>query len=89
MIPSTLPTGPPGPRPERPPTITLDDVMRRLAALSDMCQPPEHAHVRGTVLAVGMEWVIRLPECKAKDAALERLAEAAELACAAYDLAAD
>jgi len=63
--------------------------MRRLAALSDLGQPPEHAHVRGTVLAVGMEWVVNLPDSAAKDAALERLAEAAELACAAYNLAAD
>lgn len=62
--------------------------MRRFAALSDM-QQTEHAHVRGTVLAVGMDWVVRLPAGKARDAALERLAEAAELACAAYDLAAD
>lgn len=63
--------------------------MSRLAALSDMAQPPEHAHVRGTVLAVGLEWVIRLPAGKAKDAAITQLFEAAELACAAYDLAAD
>lgn len=63
--------------------------MKRLAALSDMAQPPEHAFVRGTVLAVGLEWVIRLPAGKAKDDAIERLVEAAELACAAYDLAAD
>ena len=62
--------------------------MRRFAALSDM-QQAEHAHVRGTVLAVGLDWVVRLPAGKARDAALERLAEAAELACAAYDLAAD
>lgn len=63
--------------------------MHRFAALSDMEQPAEHAHIRGTCLAVGMEWVVRLPAGKAKDAALERLAEAAELACSAYDLAAD
>ena len=89
MIPSTLPRPFFGATPGKGPPITLDDVMHRFAALSDMGQPPEHAHVRGTVLAVGMEWVIHLPESKAKDDALERLAEAAELACAAYDLAAD
>lgn len=63
--------------------------MHRFAALSDLRQPAEHAHVRGTCLAVGMEWLVHLPAGKAKDAALERLAEAAEMACAALDPAAD
>lgn len=52
-------------------------------------QRTEHAHVRGTVLAVGMDWLIRVPAGKARDDAIERLVEAAELACTAYDLAAD
>lgn len=68
--------------------ITLDDLMRMLAPLTPE-EPREHVVVRGPVFAVGMEWLVRLPAGKAKDAALERLAEAAELACAAYDLAAD
>lgn len=63
-------------------------MLRRFAALSDM-QRVEHAHVRGTVLAVGMDWLIRVPAGKARDDAIERLVEAAELACTAYDLAAD
>lgn len=62
--------------------------MRMLAPLTPE-EPREHAAVRGPVFAVGMEWLVRLPAGKTKDAALERLAEAAELACAAYDLAAD
>lgn len=66
---------------------TLDDVMSRFAALSDASASPEHAHVRGTILAVGMDWLLRLPAGATRDAALERLAEAAELACMA--LAAD
>ena len=53
----------------------------RFAALSSA--PPEHAHVRGTALAVGMDWLLRLPAGADRDAALERLAEAADRACAA------
>lgn len=66
--------------------ITLDDLMRMLAPLTPE-EPREHVVVRGPVFAVGMDWLVRLPAGKAKDAAIERLAEAAELACAAYDLA--
>ena len=68
--------------------INLEDLLSRFAALSDM-QHAEHTHVRGTVLAVGMDWLIRVPAGKARDDAIGRLVEAAELACAAYDLAAD
>jgi len=34
-----------------------------------------------------MDWLAYLPACTARDAALELLAEAAEMACAAADLA--
>lgn len=59
--------------------------MTRFGALAGAGAPPEHAHVRGTVLAVGMDWLLRIPAGPARDAALERLAEAAELACAALN----
>jgi hypothetical protein len=71
-----------GPAGKVRPIATLNDVMARFAALSDM-QRADHAHVHGTVLAVVMDWMIRLPAGDARDKALERLGEAAELACAA------
>ena len=82
--------GPPGK--VRP--ITLDDVMSRLAALSQMTQRPEQERVRGTGLAVALDWVVHLPEAtdkqrQAKGEALEQLVAAAEAACSVYDLAAD
>ncbi|WP_329521143.1 hypothetical protein [Spirillospora sp. NBC_01491] len=67
----------------RPP-ITLDDVMLRFAALADDARPVRH--VRGTALAVGMDWLIRLPPGPRKERALIALAAAADLACEAYDL---
>ncbi|WP_143220894.1 hypothetical protein [Actinomadura sp. CNU-125] len=67
--------------------LTLDDVMTRFGALTDTAAPPDHAHVRGTVLAVGMDWLLRIPAGPARDAALERLLESAELACAALNTA--
>lgn len=74
--------------------ITLDDVMSRLAALSQMTQRPEQERVRGTGLAVAMDWVVHLPENTdkqrlAKGKALEQLVAAAEAACSVYDIAAD
>lgn len=56
--------------------------MVRFAALAD--EPEPVRHVRGTALAVAQDWLIRLPAGEVKDAAIERLGEAAELACKAY-----
>lgn len=63
------------------PPVTLNDILARYAALADDTGPVRH--VRGVVLAVAEDWLIRLPAGKAKTAALDRLEEAAELACEA------
>jgi hypothetical protein len=59
----------------------LDDLLLRFAALADDSEPVRH--VRGVALAVAMEWLIRLQDGPAKDRALCKLSEAAELACEA------
>lgn len=71
----------------RRPITTLDDVLCRFASLADDGDAEQVRHVRGTALAVGMEWLIRLPAGPMRDKALSALADAADLACEALDAA--
>lgn len=73
--------------PGRRPISTLEDVMFRFAALADDGHSEASRHVRGTALALGMEWLIHLPAGSARDKALDALADAADLACAALEAA--
>jgi hypothetical protein len=73
--------------PGRPSITTLDDVFARFAVLADDGHAEPVRHVRGTALALGMDWLIRLPAGPARDKALDALLDATELACAAYDTA--
>lgn len=59
----------------------LDDILTRFAALVD--EPEPVRTVRGTALALAEHWLIVLPDGAAKTAALDRLAEATDLACQA------
>lgn len=60
---------------------TLDDLMRRFGVLPFGDGPSRT--VRGTMLAVAQDWLVRLPAGKDRDQAIECLAEAADLACEA------
>jgi hypothetical protein len=73
--------------PGRPPITTLDDVLARFAALADDGHAKQVQHVRGTALALGMEWLIHLPAGPSRDKALDALADAADLACVALEAA--
>ncbi|GAA3957687.1 hypothetical protein GCM10023085_45230 [Actinomadura viridis] len=92
-LPGTLPEsvgaggyvgGPPGFRgrwsasAESRPPISLDDILRRFAALADDAQPVRH--VRGVGLAVAEHWLITLPAGPERDKAIDHLGEAVDLA---------
>lgn len=71
-------------------SIDLETILTRFAALAD--DTPEVRNVRGPALAMGMDWLIRLPDAtdkqrQIKTLALEQLAGAADLACSVYELA--
>lgn len=68
-----------------PPIRTLDDLLREFAALADESEPVRS--VRGMVLAVAECWLVGIPAGPRRDRAMERLADAAELAVDALDLA--
>ena len=57
----------------------LDDIFARFAALVD--EPEPARSVRGPLLAVAQDWLIRLPEGTAKELALWHLERAGEAAC--------
>lgn len=61
------------------PRITLDDILHRFAPLAE--EEPEPARtVRGTLYAVALDWLHRLPEGPARDKAFDSLEETARLA---------
>jgi hypothetical protein len=57
----------------------LDELNTRFAPL--VAEPERARIVRGVGIAVAQDWEVWLPECPAKDQALERLHEAVTLAC--------
>jgi hypothetical protein len=59
--------------------VDLADVCERFAGLSDV--PKEHREIRGVILAVAQDWLVRLEDGPAKDEAIDHLFQAAELAC--------
>lgn len=73
--------------PRRNPITTLDDVLSRFAPLADDGDVEQVRLVRGTGLAVGMDWLSRLPAGPPREKALAALADAIDLACAALEAA--
>jgi hypothetical protein len=59
--------------------MTLNDLLRRFAVPAE---GPARV-VRGTVLAVAMEWLVRIPAGPSRDEAMNCLEEAADRACEA------
>ena len=59
--------------------MTLDDLIRRFGVLPFGDGPSRT--VRGTMLTVAQDWLVLLPPCKETDQAIERLAEATDIAC--------
>lgn len=60
------------------PPSTLNDILARFAPL--IMEPEPVRGVRGPAMALGMDWLLRLPEGKLKDQAIETLGLAADLA---------
>lgn len=61
--------------------MTLDDLLRRFAVLPVGDGPSRT--VRGTVLAVAQDWLVRLPAGPDRDQAIACLEQAADRACEA------
>jgi hypothetical protein len=61
----------------------LDDILARFAALAE--EPEPVRSVRGPLLAMAQDWLVRLPEGEPKRRALDYLELAGAAACDAYD----
>jgi hypothetical protein len=61
----------------------LDEILVRFAALAE--EPEPVRSVRGPVLALAQDWLIRLPDGDHKKRALHYLEQAGAAACDAYE----
>lgn len=66
--------------------MDLAELSARFAGLADVPEP--HRQVRGVILAVAQDWLVRLEDGPAKSKAIDTLLHAADLACEATPRAA-